>query len=173
MLFRIMTDVTSADLSKAIQSVLSNVSGISELYPNQQEIISALFENDHIFYTSSTNSGKTLSAVIYPLILKELSSVGYNFPSNPKLLFITALNSLQLSLINNVKALNISCEAVTSDNAQSLLKSRTAVLFISPEILKQSSVIQALLLHRSDFVLKVVDEAHLGKYRVISSFVCK
>ena len=101
--------------------------------------------------------------MIYPLILKELSSAGYSFPTNPKLLFITALNSLQLSLINNVKALDINCEAVTSENVQSLLKSRTAVLFISPEVLKQSSVIQALLVHRSDFVLKVVDEAHLGK----------
>ena len=162
-----MTDVTSADLNKAIQSVLSEVSGISELYPNQQEILSAIFANDHIFYTSSTNSGKTLSAVIYPLILRELSSAGYHFPSNPKLLFVTALNSLQLSLKNNVKALNISCEAVTSENVQSLLKSRTSVLFISPEVLKQSAVIQALLLHRSDFVLKVVDEAHLGNYLII------
>ena len=170
MLFRIMTDVTSADLKEATQSVLSKVKGISELYPNQQEIISAIFENDHIFYTSSTNSGKTLSAVIYPLILKELASAGYNFPTNPKLLFITALNSLQLSLVNNVKALDISCEAVTSENVQTLLKSRTSVLFISPEVLKQSSVIQALLLHRSDFVLKVVDEAHLGIWKKQENF---
>ena len=161
--FRIMTDVTSTDLNNAIQSVLSKVSGVSELYPNQQEIISTLFNNDYVFYTSSTNSGKTLSAVIFPLILNELSSAGYNFPPNPKLLFVTALNSLQLSLINNVKALNISCEAVTCENVQNLLKSRTAVLFISPEVLKQSFVIQTLLLHRSSFVLKVVDEAHLGK----------
>ena len=157
-----MTEVSSIDLDKAIQAVLDNLTGISELYPSQYEIISSILHNDNLFYTDSTNSGKTLPAVIYPEILKFLNSLGYNFPLNPKLLFITALNSLKLSLVNNVKALGIDCEAVTSENLESLLISTTSVLFISPETMKQSDVTQSLLLHRSSFCLKVVDEAHLG-----------
>ena len=158
----IMTQVSSIDLDKAIQAVLDNLTGISELYPSQYEIISSILHNDNLFYTDSTNSGKTLPAVIYPEILKFLNSLGYNFPLNPKLLFITALNSLKLSLVNNVKALGIDCEAVTSENLESLLISTTSVLFISPETMKQPDVTKSLLLYRSSFVLKVVDEAHLG-----------
>ena len=157
-----MREVSSVDLDAAIQTVLEKLPGITDLYPNQKELLSALFQHESIFFTSSTNSGKTLPTVIFPLVIKELSSSGYNCPLNPKLLFITALNSLQLSLVNNVKALGIDCESVTCDNVQMLLKSDTSVLFVSPEVLKQSSVTKALLLHRSDFVLKVVDEAHLG-----------
>ena len=64
--------------------------------------------------------------------------------------------------MNNVKALGIDCEAMTSENVESLLDSTTSVIFISPEVLKQPAVTQTLLLNRSKFVLKVVDEAHLG-----------
>ena len=105
-----------------------------------------------------------MPAVIYPDVLKFLNSLGYDFPSNPKLLFVTALNSLKMSLVNHVKSIGISCEAVTSENLKELLTSTTtSVLFISPEILKQPCVTQMLILHRAMFVLKVVDEAHLGK----------
>ena len=155
--------IHSSDLDKAIQSVLNKLPGISELYPNQREILDTLFQHENIFFTSSTNSGKTLPTVMFPLVLTELSSAGYDFPSNPKVLFITALNSLQLSLVSTVKSLGIDCEAVTSENLPKLLKSEIAVLFISPEVLKLPSVTQTLLLYRSNFVLKVVDEAHLGK----------
>ena len=158
-----MTQISKVDLDEAIKAVLQDLSGISSLYPTQYEILSSLLQHDNVFFTSSTNSGKTLPAVIFPSILSKLSSLGYNFPSNPKLLFITALNSLKLSLVNNVKALGIDCEAMTSENVDALLDSTTSVIFISPEVLKQSAVTQTLLLHRSKFVLKVVDEAHLGK----------
>ena len=161
-----MSEIRSVDIEAAVQSVLAKIPGISDLYPNQKEILSVLFQHENIFYTSSTNSGKTLPTVIFPLVLNELSSIGYEFPPNPKLLFITALNSLQLSLVNNVKTLGIDCDAVTCENVQMLLNSTTPVLFISPEVLKQSSVTKALLLHRSDFVLKVVDEAHLGNIQI-------
>ena len=83
-----MTEVSSLDLDKAIKAVLENLIGISQLYPSQYEIITSLLLHDNIFYTNSTNSGKTLPAVIYPEILKFLISLGYSFPSNPKLLFI-------------------------------------------------------------------------------------
>ena len=126
------------------------------------QLLQTLFEHDNIFYTQSTNGGKTLPTVIYPVILKKLNSMGYSFPPNPKVLFVTALNALQLSLINNVKGLGIDCEAVISDNVQELLESNTSVLFISPEVLKMPLVTQSLLKKRSSFVLKVVDECHLG-----------
>ena len=158
-----MSNTKPEDLERAIKEVVKNLNGIDSLYPGQLEIIQTIFHSDHIFYTSSTNSGKTLPAVIYPEILKCLSGMGYNFPNNPKLLFVTALNSLKLSLINSVKRIGINCEAVTSDNLPQLLDSSTSVLFISPEVLKQAAVTQMLIMHRDKFVLKVVDEAHLGK----------
>ena len=158
-----MATISPVDLEKAVQAVLQGLNGISSLYPSQYEILSSLLQHDNVFFTSSTNSGKTLPAVIYPEILRELSSLGYDFPSNSKLLFITPLNSLKLSLVNNVKALGIDCEAMTSENVDNLLNSTTSVIFISPEVLKQPAVTQTLLMHRSKFSLKVVDEAHLGK----------
>ena len=156
-----MARVTSSDLNIAIHSVLQNLDGISDLYPGQYNLLVKLLDNNNIFYTDSTNSGKTLPAVIFPEIVKELSKVGYKYPENPKLLFLTALNSLQLSLVNNVKDLGLKCEAVTTENIQRVLDSDTAALFISPEVLKQPTVTQILLKHRSSFVLKVVDECHL------------
>ena len=72
-----MIAVTSTDLDRAIQDVLENLTGISELYPSQQKLLSSLLENENIFFTESTNSGKTLPAVIYPDILKSLSGFGY------------------------------------------------------------------------------------------------
>ena len=159
-----MSQIKSEDLEKAIDKIVKKLAGIDNLYPSQHELILALVKSDNIFYTASTNSGKTLTAVIFPDILKCLHSFGYSFPSNPKLLFVTALNSLKMSLVNNVKSIGVSCEAVTSENLKELLTSTTtSVLFISPEILKQPCVTQMLILHRAMFVLKVVDEAHLGK----------
>ena len=157
-----MDEISPRDLDMAIHAVLEELHGISDLYPNQYEILTTLVHNQNIFYTDATNSGKTLPVVIYPKILKELNSMGYNFPHNPKVLFVTALNSLKLSLINNVKAVGVNCEGVTSDNIQGLLDSDTSVLFISPEVLKLPSVTQTLLMYRSAFVLKVIDECHLG-----------
>ena len=157
-----MIEVDPFHLNDAVKAVLENVDGISDLYPSQYEILTALLQNDTIFYTGSTNSGKTLPTVIYPEILKKLNSVGYSFPTNPKVLFVTALNSLQLSLMNNVRALGLECDAVTSDNVQNLMKTDKTVFFISPEVLKLPNVTQTLLSHRSAFVLKVVDECHLG-----------
>ena len=159
-----MIRVKSEHLDKAIEDVLETVHGVRDLYPNQKELVETLFENDNIFYTDSTNSGKTLPTVLFPEIIKKLNIAGYNFPENPKVLFVTALNSLQLSLVNNVStAGELDCDIVTSDNIDILINSDTSVLFISPETLKLPAVTEALLLKRKSFVLKVVDECHLGK----------
>ena len=159
-----MARVTSSDLRSAIDSVLQTLHGISDLYPNQYSLLVKLLDSNNIFFTDSTNSGKTLPAIIFPDIVKELSKAGYVYPANPKLLFVTALNSLQLSLVNNTRALGLKCEAVTTENIDRVMKSDTALLFISPEVLKQPTVTQILLHYRSSFVLKVVDECHLGNH---------
>ena len=159
-----MSEVTQEDLHQAVTAVVEKLVGVEELYPSQYEVLSALFENDNIFYTNSTNSGKTLPVIIYPGILKFLNSIGYQFPENPKLLFVTALNSLKLSLVNSTKTLGVSCESVTTDNITELLNSDTSVLYISPEVLKSPKMTQTLLQRRSLFVLKVVDECHLGNF---------
>ena len=155
--------VNEADFKKAIDNVMVNLTGIDDLYPGQYDLLEALMKNENIFYTSATNSGKTLPAVMYPEVLKHLSSMGYEFPRNPRVLFVTQLNSIKLSLLNNVQGLGISCESVSNENVNTLMDSDTSVLFISPEVLKSQEVTKVLLKHRSDFVLKVVDEAHLGK----------
>ena len=129
---------------------------------NQRTLLKTILDHDNIFYIASTNGGKTLPTIIYPAILQKLNCMGYNFHPNPKVLFVTALNALQLSLINNAKGLGIDCEAVVSDNVEELLNSNTSVLYISPEVLKLPKVTQTLLMKRSSIVLKVVDECHLG-----------
>ena len=149
--------VISEDLIQAVNEVLKTLNGITELYATQMTILKALFDSENIFYTGSTNSGKTLPTVMYPQNLKQLNKMGYEFPSNPKVLFLTALNSLQLSLFNNTKSIGLDCEILTSRNAASVLSSETSVLFLSPEVLKLPLVTNILLENRYSFVLKVVD----------------
>ena len=157
-------NLCSVDLDKAIRSILNNLKGIESLYTGQLELLSCLLQEDsNIFYTSSTNSGKTLPTVILPSIMKELNTLGYCFPKNPKVLFLTALNSIQMSLMVTMEKIGVACESLNSENAKYLLKNGPDVIFISPETLKISEVTRVLLEHRSDFVLKIIDEAHLGK----------
>ena len=162
-----MAEVAATDLNAAIESVLERIDGIQELYPAQHDLLHCLMRHENIFYTNSTNSGKTLPIIIYPDILKCLNSFGYNFPKDPKVLFVTALNSLKESLVNNAKTLGLHAEAVTSDNLESLLKSDTSILFISPEVLKLPAVTRILIQNRTLFVLKCVDEAHLGNFEIV------
>ena len=139
--------VSSQDLSKAIAEVVKTLPCIDELYTRQQELLQALFADNNIFYTGSTNSGKTLPAVMFPNVLKQLNLMGYKFPDAPKVLFITPLNSLQPSLMNNTKALGLSCEVLTSRNANALLLSEVPVIFVSPEVMKLPLVTNLLLTH--------------------------
>ena len=159
----IMEVINPLDLKTAIDNVLVNVVGIDELYPVQIQLLSALVHKDNIFFTSSTNSGKTLPCVLYPLVLDELNRMGYNVMSG-KVLFVTALNSIKLSMSNSMKALGIDSEAVSVQNISEVLKSPTQVLFISPETMKVPEVTKCMLMHRKEFILKVIDEAHLGKF---------
>ena len=154
--------VSSEDLNLAVENVLKNIQGIDQLYPSQLELLKCMVEKENIFFTSATNSGKTLPPVIFPNILTELNLLGYNFPPNPKVLFVTALNSIQLSLVSSMNSLGLKCSAVTSENVDEILNSTISVMFISPEVMKLSGVTRVLLNWRDEFVLKVIDEAHLG-----------
>ena len=94
----------------------------------------------------------------------ELNKVGHQFPKHPKVLFVTALNSIQISLVQSMKDLGISCAALkSSESIEQILSSETNVLFVGPEVLKLPSVSKVLLKWRTHVVAKVVDEAHLGK----------
>ena len=64
-------EIDSIDLEKAVTVVLSRLVGIDGLYPKQWDLLKALMKYDNIFYTASTNSGKTLPTIIYP------SGMGY------------------------------------------------------------------------------------------------
>ena len=177
-----MDSVKQRDFEKAVESVLHGLSGISGLYDSQTEVLQSLVtENANLFVTSPTNSGKTLPPVIVPAVLLELNTMGYEFPASPRVLFQTALNSIQLSLMLNMKSLGIQCSAVTRDNVDQVLISETPVLFIGnyiaqsgkvladfspfvgPEVLKVPEVTKSLLKYRESFVLTVIDEAHLGE----------
>ena len=100
-------NVTKVDFDRAVSEVVEELKGINSLYAGQYDLLHSLMKNENIFYTSSTNSGKTLPGVIYPSVLKKLNSLGYNFPSRPKVLFLTALNSIKLSILSNVKGLGL------------------------------------------------------------------
>ena len=87
--------------------------------------------------------------------------MGYGF-SPGKLLFVTALNSIQMSMVSSMKALGVQCEAITAENCTEVLASETKVIFVSPEVMKLQRVTSCLLSHRNEFQLKCIDEVHLG-----------
>ena len=149
-----MPKVLSEDLDNAITLVLEQVEGINELYPVQIQLLQALVKMESVFFTSATNSGKTLPAVIFPYILDELIKLGYQLPSG-KVLFVTPLNSIQMSMVSTVKSLGLASVAVTSTNFEEVISSsETKVVFISPEVMKIPLVSSCLLTHRNVFVLK-------------------
>ena len=151
-------------LQNAIEKVIHNLTGISTLYPSQLELLRCLVDNRNVFLTSPTNSGKTLPPVILPRVFDELNAMGYSkFPKNSRVLFLTALNSIQLSLLSGTENLGIKCDAVNSSNIEKVLQSDASVIFIGPEILQLPKVTRALLKWKKSFVLKVVDEVHLCK----------
>ena len=153
-----MDVVSKDDLDVAVSNVLKRLTGISQLYPSQYQLLCRLVEKENIFFTSPTNSGKTLVAVILPDVVSELAVLGYEFPKNPKILFITPLNSIKLSMVSSMNNLGVECKAVSKENIEETLSSGVSVLFISPEVLKMDSVVKVLLRFRSNFILKVIDE---------------
>ena len=157
-----MCEVLEEDLATAIKNVLENIEGISELYPLQIKLLSALVKQENVFFTASTNAGKTLPAVIFPQIVQELNKLGYGLSSG-KVLFVTPLNSIQMSMRSSLEVLGIECAAVTSENYEKVLASEVSVIFISPEMMKMGCISKCLLSHRKDFLLKVIDECHLGR----------
>ena len=158
-------EVRDGDFDNALNAVLSELPGITALFQSQWQVLKYLINGDNIFLTSPTNSGKSLPPLILPKVCHELKKKGYSYPSEPRVLFVTALNSLQLSMLSNAKQLGIRCAAITKENIIDVLKSDVSILFIGPEILKIPKVTKALISHRSEFVCKVVDEAHLGVYK--------
>ena len=160
-----MNVVKDEDFDRAVNAVVENLVGVDGLYPSQLEVLRALVVGeDNVFLTAPTNSGKTLAPVILPGVLKELNKMNYNYPPVPRVLFITALNSLQLSLQSSMESLGLQCAAVTKENVDQILRSEVSILFIGPEILKIPSVTKSLLKLSSSFVLKVVDEVHIGGF---------
>ena len=160
-----MNEILEEDLKEAIQIVIEKLEGVSELYPVQIQLLSALVKQDNVFFTSATNSGKTLPAVIFPKIVDELIKLGYEL-SPGRVLFITALNSIKLSMLSSLKDFGIECSALTSDNFEEVLASEVKVIFVSPECMKQPRITRCLLSHRKEFLLKIIDEAHLGWFNI-------
>ena len=165
-----MGEVLVDDLKVAVENVIEQIDGIDELYPIQMQLLSSLVKRENVFFTSATNSGKTLPAVIFPQILDELIKLGHNISSG-KVLFVTALNSIQMSLVASMKSLGLQCEAVSVQNYAEVLASDVRVIFISPEVMKLPRISSCLLDHRQSFTLKVIDEAHLGVNINVYEFV--
>ena len=158
-----MKAVREEDFYLAVERVVGNLHGIDNLFPIQTDMLRCIVGQENLFFTAPTNSGKSLPPCMYPDLLHELNKLGYDFPPSPKVLFITNLNSIQLSLITTMKKIGINCHALkNSENIEELLKSDTSVVFVGPEVLKLPSVTTALLKVRNSFVLKVIDESHLG-----------
>ena len=98
--------------------------------------------------------------MIYPQVVEELNKFGYGLPAG-KVLFVTALNSIQMSMVSGMTTLGVECEALTIDNYEEVLASDLKVIFTSPEVLKHPRVCRCMLSHRNAFILEVIDEAHL------------
>ena len=155
-----MREVLTVDLNSAIKAVVEKLPGIDELYPVQIQLLESLVRLENVFFTSATNSGKTLPAVIFPNVVDELNQLGYEIPSG-KVLFVTALNSIQSSLVSSMEFLGLECAVITLDNFTEVITSEVKLIFIGPEVLKLPHICRCLLAHRSSFILKVLDEAHL------------
>ena len=124
-----MQEVRSADIEIAVGNVVGKLNGIVDLYPFQMELMCALVRKESIFLTSATNSGKTLPCVIFPQVLDELIIMGYEF-SPGRVLFVTNLISIQMSMVGSMKDLGVQCQAVTTQNYVEVLDSDIKVLFI-------------------------------------------
>ena len=127
--------IAKEHLQQAIGKVISKIDSIDQLYPVQEQLIEALVMKGNIFFTSATNSGKTLPVAIYPLILDELKVMGYEVQSG-KVLFTTArLNSIKMSMVSNLKNFGIECAALTSETCRQVVAStEVKVVFLSPEV---------------------------------------
>ena len=102
--------------------------------------------------------------MIFPYICSELNYLGYkDFPLKSKVIFLTALKSIEMSLVSSMQTLGIDCASVTTKNIGEVLESQATVLFVGPETLKVPFLTKELLRYRSSFSLKVVDEVHLCK----------
>lgn len=157
-----MSGVSDEDLDTALDKVLSSIEGINSLYPNQYEVLKNIVNLNNVYVTSPTNSGKTIPPVILPSVIRELRVIGYDFPVVPRVLYVTNLNSIQLSLLASLSGFGIDSSAVTSGNVEQVLNSGVPVLFVGPEVLQIPLVTKTLLKFRHSFVCKVLDECHLG-----------
>ena len=157
--------VKEEDLLNAVKIVLAGLDGIDKLYDLQLQVIRMLVsDKSSLFLTAPTSSGKTLPPVMLPSVLKELHNIGYSdLLVNGCVLFITAMNSIQLSLYTSMIKLGINCVVIKKENVDDILNVQIPVLFISPETLKHRDVTNYLFQVRQNFVLAVIDEAHLGK----------
>ena len=125
-----MKEVLQEDLNLAVENVLDNIEGISSLYPIQLQLLSSLVKQDNIFLTAPTNAGKTLPVVILPQVVEELNKLGgYRLPHG-KVLFVTALNSIQLSMLNSMRLMGIKSAALTTANCEEVLDTDVDVIFI-------------------------------------------
>ena len=66
-------NVLESDFNLAVDNVVSTLDGILQLYEGQKKLLRNLVDRENVFYTSPTNSGKTIPPVILPAILKELN----------------------------------------------------------------------------------------------------
>ena len=99
----IMTAVSDSDFDIAVDIVVESLANVTSLYASQIEVLRNLVKQQNIFVTLPTNAGKTLPPAILPSVIRELHKLGYHqFPSVPRVLFITALNSIQLSLVASI-----------------------------------------------------------------------
>ena len=55
-----MTEILDEDLDESARNVLDSISGISQLYPVQQQLLALLVKQENIFFTSGNDSTKIL-----------------------------------------------------------------------------------------------------------------
>ena len=69
-------DLLESDISIAIDEVVSRLTGIESLFDGQLTLLQHLIRGENVFYTSPTDSGKTIPPVILPDVLKQLNTLG-------------------------------------------------------------------------------------------------
>ena len=75
---------------------------------------------------------------------------------------VTALNSIRGNMAVKLANLGLAARVLTAENVKSVCQSKDErILLLSPELLDNRLVIQALLNVKDDFVVKCIDECHL------------
>lgn len=123
--------------------------------------MSSFLGGDVMFVTLPTGQGKSLIYQICPVVAKELSFLGQQFPNAPLLVVICPLSSLISNQISSCERIGLKACKVEAVNTTSLLNEcNFDIVFASLEVLYHTEATNLLQQYCERIIGVVVDESH-------------